>query len=85
MRLSKLSGRKQWPVVKVLRSFFLGHRWKVLYFILLPFRCPFYLVLFFAEVKIFSFWPKTMDYSQAFLTEIEVIVCGPFTPCWKVL
>ena len=37
------------------------------------------------EIEIFCFWPKTMDYNKAFLTEIEVIFCGPFTPQWKVL
>ena len=26
---------------------------------------------FFAKVKIFSFWPKTMDYSQAFLPKLS--------------
>ena len=26
------------------------------------------MVSFFAEVKIFRFWPKTMDYSQAFFS-----------------
>ena len=31
------------------------------------------MVLLFAKVNIFSFWPKTMDYSQGFLIEIEVI------------
>ena len=48
------------------------------------------MVSFLAEVKILSFWPKTMDVAfgvLAFgvLTEIEVIVCSPFTPHWKVL
>ena len=43
------------------------------------------MVSFFAEVKIFRFWPKTMDYNKAFFTEIEVIFCSPFTPQWKVL
>ena len=28
-------------------------------------------VSFLAEVKIFSFWPKTMDYSQAFLPKLS--------------
>ena len=43
------------------------------------------MVSFFAEVKIFRFWPKTMDYNKAFFSEIEVFFCGPFTPQWKVL
>ena len=30
------------------------------------FQC-FHMVLFFADVKIFRFWPKTMDYNKAFL------------------
>ena len=40
------------------------------------------MVLFFADVKVFRFGPKTMD--EVF-TEIEVIFCSPFTPQWKVL
>ena len=39
-------------------------------------------VLFFTKVKMFRFWPKTMD---GVLAEIEAILCGPFTPHWKVL
>ena len=39
--------------------------------ILLPFRCAFGYVSLFAEVKIFSFWPKIMDYSQAFLPKLS--------------
>ena len=35
------------------------------------------MVSFFAEVKNFRFWPKSMDYV---FTEIEVIFCGPFIP-----
>ena len=31
-----------------------------------PLEMPFLIVSFFTEVKIFRFWPKTMDYSQAF-------------------
>ena len=31
-----------------------------------PLEMYFSLVSFSAKVKIFSFWPKTMDYSQAF-------------------
>ena len=37
-----------------------------IYAILLPLRCAFAWYPFFAYVKIFNFWPKTMDYSQAF-------------------
>ena len=36
----------------------------------------FCMVSFFTGIKIFRFWPKTMDYS---LIEIEVIVYSPFT------
>ena len=43
------------------------------------------MVSFLAEVKIFRFWPKTMDYNKAFFTKIDVIFCGPFTPQWKML
>ena len=40
--------------------------------ILLLLRClPFHMVSFLAEVKIFSFWPKTMDYSQAFWPKLR--------------
>ena len=105
--------------------------------ILLLLRCPFRWNPFFAKVKIFRFWPKTMDYNKAFwpksrslfvvlllqnercyeaeicaillllrcpfrrnpfldfgqkpwtiircFTEIEVILCGPFSPKCKVL
>ena len=31
-----------------------------------PLEMPFHMVPFFAEVKIFRFWPKTMDYNKAF-------------------
>ena len=31
------------------------------------------MVSFWAKVKIFRFWPKTMDYNKAFLIEIEDI------------
>ena len=31
-----------------------------------PLEMPFHMVSFFAEVKIFGFWPKTMDYSSWF-------------------
>ena len=31
-----------------------------------PLEMCYCLVLFFAEVKIFRFWPKTMDYNKAF-------------------
>ena len=34
--------------------------------ILLLLRCPFRWYPFFARVKIFRFWPKTMDYNKAF-------------------
>ena len=43
------------------------------------------MVSFLAEVKFSSFWPKTMDYNKGVLTEIDDIICGPFTPQWKVL
>ena len=42
------------------------------------------LVSFLAEVKMFIFCPKTMDYSGV-LTEIEVIFWEPFTHRWEVL
>ena len=31
------------------------------------------MVSFLAKVKIFCFWPKTMDYSKGVLAEIEVV------------
>ena len=40
------------------------------------------MVSFLARVKIFRFWPKTMDYNKGGFTEIEVIFGGPFTPQW---
>ena len=47
------------------------------------------MVFFLTKVKFFSFWPKTMDYNYMYivrvLTEIELILCGPFTPRWKEL
>ena len=37
------------------------------------------MVSFWAEVKFFSFWPKTMDYIiRRFDRNIKVILCGPF-------
>ena len=39
-------------------------------------------MFFFAKVKLFRFWPKTME---GVLAEIVIILCGPFTPKWKVL
>ena len=41
--------------------------------------------IIFAKVKIFRFWPKTMDYSPWFLTEIDVILSALITPHWRVL
>ena len=44
------------------------------------------MISLFAYVKVFSLWPKTMDYIivRGF-AEIEVVFCGPFTTGWKVL
>ena len=41
--------------------------------ILFPLRCAicYCLVLFFAVVKIFRFWPKTMDYNKAFWPKLS--------------
>ena len=36
-----------------------------------PLQMYFSLVPFLAKVKIFSFWPKTMDYSQAFRPKLR--------------
>ena len=47
------------PHWKVLRISNLRHS--------VPLEMPFHMVSFFAEVKIFRFWPKTMDYNKAFL------------------
>ena len=58
---------------KVLRSSNLHHS--------APLEMLFLMVSFFAEVKIFRLWQKTMDYNKAF----EVILCGLFTLHWKVL
>ena len=45
------------------------------------------MVSFFAELKMFRFWPKTMDYIQSgVLIKLEVIFClASFTPCLKML
>ena len=32
-----------------------------------PLEMPFHMVSFFGKVEFFRFWPKTMDYNQAFL------------------
>ena len=50
-----------------------------------PLEMPFHMVSFLAEVKLFSFWPKTMDYNKAFRPKLRSLFCGPFTPQWKVL
>ena len=39
--------------------------------ILLPLKCAFDWYPFFAKVKIFHFWPKTMDYNKAFLLKLR--------------
>ena len=36
-----------------------------------PLEMCFSMALFFAKVKIFRFWPKTMDYSQAFCPKLS--------------
>ena len=38
-----------------------------------PLQMYFSLVSFLAEVKFFSFWPKTMDYSQAFWPKLSML------------
>ena len=47
------------PQWKVLRSLNLRHS--------VALEMPFNMVSFLAKVKIFRFWPKTMDYNKAFL------------------
>ena len=47
------------PQWKVLRSWNLRHS--------VPLEMPFDMVSFLAKVKIFIFWPKTMDYNKVFL------------------
>ena len=47
------------PQWKELRSLNLHHS--------VPLEMPFHMVSFLAKVKIFRFWPKTMDYNKAFL------------------
>ena len=51
--------RPQTPHWKVLRSWNLCHS--------APLQTPFHMVSLLAKVKIFRFWPKTMDYNKAFL------------------
>ena len=52
-------------------SVLINPHWKVLWSWNLchsvPLEMPFHMVSFFAKVKIFRFWPKTMDYNKAFL------------------
>ena len=36
-----------------------------------PLQMPFPMVSFFAEVKIFRFWPKTMNYNKAFWPKLS--------------
>ena len=36
-----------------------------------PLELCFFMASFFAKVKIFSFWPKTMDYSQGVLPNLR--------------
>ena len=51
------------PPWKVLRSLNLRHS--------TPLEMLFHMVSFLAEVKIFNFWPETMDYSQAFWLKLR--------------
>ena len=39
-----------------------------------PLQMYFSLVSFLGKVKIFSFWPKTMDYSQAFWPKLSSLI-----------
>ena len=50
-----------------------------------PLQMYFSLVSFLPKVKIFSFWPKTMDYSQVVWPIIEHVCLRSFTPRWRVL
>ena len=64
-------GRKPWIIIRLFDRN-RGHytQWKVLWSWNLrhsvPLELPFQMVSFLAEVKIFRFWPKTMDYNKAF-------------------
>ena len=79
-----------WPKTMDYANFFLHiylltlrcYRAELCSFMLLL-RCPFIQVTFLRKVKIFHFCPKNVDYRG--LSEIEVIVCSPFTHYWKVL
>ena len=51
--------------------------------ILLLLKCSFRWYHFFAEVEIFNFWPKTMDYSQAFLPKLRSFVVVLLLPTGK--
>ena len=51
-----------------------------------PLQMYFSLESFLAKVKIFSFWPKTMDYSQAFWPKLSSLFEGfllPFEGCYE--
>ena len=41
------------------------------------------MVSFLAEIEIFTFWPKTLDYS--IVRHFALILYTPITPHWKVL
>ena len=43
------------------------------------------MVSFLAKVKIFRFWPKTMDYNKVFCPKLSSFFVVLFTPKWKVL
>ena len=67
--LAENHGLKSGVFIDILSALIVPH-WKVLRSRNLchsaPLDIPFPTVFFFVEVKIFNFWPKTMDYSQAF-------------------
>ena len=52
-----------------------------------PFDVFFVMISFIVKVKLFSLWPKTMDYNYIVrrFDRIEVMFSGLFTPHWKVL
>ena len=43
------------------------------------------MISFFAEIEIFRFWPKTMDYNKVFWPKLSSFLSALITPHWNVL
>ena len=71
----KNSGQKPWTIMRFDRN--RAHSLSAFYSTVegatklklrhsVPLEMPFPMISFFARIKIFRFWPKTMDYNKAF-------------------